>query len=88
MSDNIIERSSTYNTLGWVSFVLGIFVTPLFAILGIIFGVIANRQSDRRGTTVIWVNAILLAVGLLITWVFYGIAGLAFFGIIRSIFGY
>lgn len=88
MSENIVERSSTYNTLGWISFVLGIFVTPLFAILGIIFGVIANKQSDRRGTIVIWANSILLAIGLIVTWLFYGIAGLAFFGVIRSMFGY
>lgn len=88
MAENIFERSSTYNISGWVSFVLGIIVTPLFAILGIILGIIANRQSPGTGTTVIWANSLLLVVGLIVTLLFYGIAGLAFFTIIRSILGY
>ena len=87
MTENTAQRWGAYNTIGWISFVLGIIVTPLFTILGIVMGVLANKQSSGSGTVVIWANAILLVLGLFVTWIFYGAAGIAFFTIIKSLLG-
>lgn len=88
MSENVSERSNTYNIIGWISFALGIFVTPFFAILGIISGAVANSKERGSGTVVIWANSILLVAGVIITWLIYGIAGFAFFQLFRYFMGY
>ncbi len=88
MAENVSERSNAYNIIGWLSFALGLFVTPLFAIIGIIVGIVSSSKEHGKGTAVIWANSILLILGSVITWLFYGIAGFAFFQIFRNLFGY
>jgi ABC-type sugar transport system permease subunit len=87
MAENIAQRSSTYTIIGWISFILAIIMTPLFAVLGIIMGIVANSQSRGRGNAVIWANSIVLALGLIATIFFYGVAGLTIFGIMRAVLG-
>ncbi|HCT64564.1 MAG TPA: hypothetical protein DIC60_04770 [Lachnospiraceae bacterium] len=87
MAENVAERSNIYNVLAWACFVLSFIATPVFAILGIILGIFANKQETGKGTTAIWANSILLIVGTIAVVLLYGIAGLSFFWVARSIMG-
>lgn len=87
MSENVAERSNIYNILSWVCFVLSFIATPIFAILGIILGVIANKQEPGKGKTAIWANSILLVIGTIAVVMFYGVIGLSLFWVARSILG-
>lgn len=51
--------------LGWVSAALTAFVSPYFAVLGIVFGVLANRKSRGSGTVIIITNVVLAAINIL-----------------------
>jgi hypothetical protein len=52
--------------LGWVCAAFTAFINPLFAIPGIILGVLANRQVRGRGTAVIITNVVLAVVYFLL----------------------
>jgi len=58
----ITGSSRIFLGLGWVCAALTVVIYPLFAIPGIIFGVLANRQLRDRGTMVIIANIVLAAV--------------------------
>jgi hypothetical protein len=58
-------KARTYIILGWVSTAFTAFISPLFAIAGIIFGVLANRKEKGRGNAVIITNIVLAAVNIL-----------------------
>lgn len=49
----------TYIILGWVSAAISAFVSPYFAILGVILGVLANRKVKGSGTAIIATNIVL-----------------------------
>lgn len=51
--------------LGWVSAALTAFVSPFFAIPGIIFGILANRQTAGKGNIIVVANIVLAAVNLI-----------------------
>lgn len=57
--------SRTFLIIGWVSAALAAFVSPWFAIAGIVFGVLANRQARGSGTAVIITNVVLAAINLI-----------------------
>jgi len=61
-----IERDSTlFTVLGWISAALTAFVSPLFALGGITFGVILNRAAKGRGNSIIITNVVLAAINIL-----------------------
>ncbi len=57
--------SRTFLVIGWISAALAAFVSPWFAIAGIVFGVLANRQARGSGTAVIVTNVVLAAINLI-----------------------
>lgn len=71
----IANTSNVFVILGWISAALTFLISPLFAIAGIIFGVVANRQARGRGNAIIIVNIVLAAILIL-------------FGLIASIYRY
>lgn len=87
MAENVAERSNIYNTLSWVCFALSFIATPVFAILGIILGIVANKQEHGKGRAAIWANSIVLVVGTIAVVLFYGVVGLSFFWVAKSIMG-
>lgn len=60
----IQSNPNTMLILGWISAALTAFVTPYFAIPGIIFGAIANRQAKGKGSAIIVINIILAAINI------------------------
>ena len=60
------QDTNTLIILGWVFVVLGLFCCccpPLFAIPGIVLGIIAYSKGDQRGLWVIIAGAIVLVAG-------------------------
>ncbi len=53
------ESIKIYTILGWVSISLGAFVSPIFAIAGIIFGVLINKKIKGRGNIIIISSVVL-----------------------------
>jgi hypothetical protein len=61
----VASSSRTFLVIAWISAALAAFVSPYFAISGIVFGVLANRQAKGSGTAVIITNVVLAAINLL-----------------------
>lgn len=51
--------------LGWVNAAFTAFISPLFAVIGVIFGVAVNRKWPGKGNTVIITNIVLAAINIL-----------------------
>jgi hypothetical protein len=60
----------TFIVLGWICAALTAFVYPLFAIAGIIFGVLANRRAERSGNAVIITNIVVAVAFYLLRFIF------------------
>jgi hypothetical protein len=58
------KNSTLFTVLGWVSAALSAFISPLFAIAGIIFGVLLNKQAKGKGNPIIIVNIFLAAINI------------------------
>ncbi|HOQ00284.1 MAG TPA: hypothetical protein PK604_05530 [Acetivibrio clariflavus] len=56
------ENVKLYVILGWISAALTIFISPLFAIAGMTFGILLNRKIKGSGNTLIIAN---LALGII-----------------------
>lgn len=54
-----------YIILGWVGAAFSAFLSPYFAIPGIIFGILASRVDRGKGTAIIIANILLAAVNLI-----------------------
>ncbi|MDQ2086678.1 hypothetical protein RBH29_09600 [Herbivorax sp. ANBcel31] len=55
-----LEKSNRlYVVLGWISAALTTFINPIFAVAGVIFGVLLNRQVKGSGNVIIIVNVVL-----------------------------
>lgn len=78
----ITSSSRMYVVLGWISAALTLFVSPWFAIAGIVFGILANRQARGSGNAVLITNVVLAAVNILFSLVY----GLFIIGIMRRLF--
>ena len=52
-------NSRLFTVLGWVSAALTAFVSPLFSIAGIVFGIILNRQAKGSGNMIVTTNLVL-----------------------------
>lgn len=55
----VSENAKLYVILGWISAALTFFISPLFAIAGITFGVLLNRQIKGSGNTLIIANVVI-----------------------------
>ena len=62
----VISRNTTiFTVIGWVCAALTAFVSPLFAIGGICFGVLLNRSHRGRGNVIIITNVVLAIINLI-----------------------
>jgi len=59
-----------YVILGWISAALTFFISPLFQIAGITFGILLNRQIKGSGNTLIIANVVLGLINLVLGVVF------------------
>lgn len=64
------ENAKLYVILGWISAALTFFISPLFAIAGIAFGILLNRQIKGSGNTLIIANVALGLINLILGVVF------------------
>jgi hypothetical protein len=55
----LTENTRLFTILGWVSTSLAAFVSPIFALGGITFGVLLNKKNKGRGNMIIIANAVL-----------------------------
>ncbi|RCX13546.1 hypothetical protein DFR58_11786 [Anaerobacterium chartisolvens] len=60
-----ISTFQIFIILGWVNAAFTAFISPLFAVIGIIFGVITNRKWPGKGNAVIITNIVLAAINVL-----------------------
>ena len=61
----MIGTVRTFLILGWVSAALTAFISPYFAIIGVLFGVLANRRESGSGNAVIITNVVLAAINII-----------------------
>ena len=64
------ESVKIYTILGWVSISLAAFVTSIFAIAGIIFGVLINRRIKGRGNIII-ISSLVLGLAKIVLSYFF-----------------
>ncbi len=60
------ENAKLYVILGWISAALTFFISPLFAIAGITFGILLNKQRRGSGNTLIIANVVLGLINMLL----------------------
>ncbi|TYQ17665.1 UNVERIFIED_CONTAM: hypothetical protein Cloal_0023 [Acetivibrio alkalicellulosi] len=59
----MVEKNSTlFVILGWICAALTVFISPLFAIPGVVFGVMLNRQIRGSGNILIITNTVLALI--------------------------
>ncbi|MGI6778809.1 MAG: hypothetical protein ACOX7R_12635 [Acetivibrionales bacterium] len=58
------KNARTFLILGWVSAAFTAFISPLFAIAGIVFGVLANGRIGGSGNAVIITNIVLAVLNM------------------------
>lgn len=64
------ENAKLYVILGWISAALTFFISPLFAVAGIAFGILLNKQIKGSGNTLIIANIVLGLMNLVLGIVF------------------
>jgi hypothetical protein len=64
------ENAKLYVILGWISAALTFFISPLFAVAGIAFGFLLNKQIKGSGNTLIIANIVLGLMNLVLGIVF------------------
>lgn len=64
------ENAKLYVILGWVSAALTFFISPLFAVAGITFGFLLNKQIKGSGNTLIIANIVLGLMNLVLGVIF------------------
>ena len=57
-------NSRTFLVLGWISAALTFLISPYFAMAGIVFGVLVNRQARGRGNALIITNVVLAVLNI------------------------
>ncbi|WP_010244868.1 hypothetical protein [Acetivibrio cellulolyticus] len=63
---SIRENAKLYVILGWISAALTFFISPLFAVAGITFGILLNKQIKGSGNTLIIANVVLGLMNLVL----------------------
>lgn len=61
----IFNGFKAFLILGWVSAAFAAFIHPLFAIAGIVFGVLVNRHEGSKGNAIIITNIVVAALNIL-----------------------
>ena len=61
----IARSSRTFIILGWISAAFTLLISPYFAIAGIVFGLLANRQAKGSGNVIIITNVVIAVISLL-----------------------
>lgn len=56
--------------LGWICVALNFLISPLFAIPGVIFGVMVNREARGRGNAIVVTNIVLAVLGMVLGFFF------------------
>lgn len=64
------ENAKLYVILGWISAALTFFISPLFAVAGITFGILLNKQIKGSGNTLIIANIVLGLMNLILGVIF------------------
>jgi hypothetical protein len=62
----IASNTKIYIILGWISVAFTAFLSPLFAIAGITFGILVNRQARGTGNVIIKTNIVLAIVNFML----------------------
>lgn len=74
-------RSGVYIAIGWISAIISLFIYPfIFGVLGVVMGIIANKNGSKAGVSVILANILLMGIGLIFSGVILNYAR-HFFGI-------
>ncbi|MFZ5989358.1 MAG: hypothetical protein ACOYWZ_19865 [Bacillota bacterium] len=74
------NNSRLYVILGWISAALTVFISPLFAIAGVTFGILLNRQAKGSGNALIITNIALALINIVFSIILYLVAGNMIFG--------
>lgn len=61
----LTKNSTLFTVLGWVSAALAAFVSPFFAIMGIFFGMLLNKQANGKGNSIVITNIVLASINIL-----------------------
>lgn len=61
----LVRTTRVYIILGWVFAALTAFVSPLFALGGIIFGVLANKEAKGSGNALIITNVVIATINMI-----------------------
>lgn len=76
-----VERNNRlYVILGWISAALTVFISPLFAIAGITFGILLNRQAKGSGNVLIITNIVLALINIIFSAIILMMAGNMLYG--------
>jgi len=62
----VSDKAKLFVILGWICAALTFFVSPLFAIAGITFGILLNRQKKDSGNILIIANAVLGSISVIL----------------------
>jgi len=62
----VTADSRTFVILGWICAALAAFMSPFFAIAGVVFGALANKQAKGSGNIVIITNIVLGAISAIL----------------------
>lgn len=62
----VSDKAKLYVVLGWISAALTFFISPLFAIAGITFGILLNRQKKDSGNILIIANVVIGSINLIL----------------------
>jgi ABC-type sugar transport system permease subunit len=67
------ENTKLFTVLGWISTGLAAFVSPIFAIGGIVFGVLLNKKIKGRGNIIIIASVVLGTAKFILSYLFLSI---------------
>jgi hypothetical protein len=63
---SISRRSGIYITIGWISAIVSLFIYPfIFGVLGVVMGIIANKNGSKAGVSLILASIALMGIGLI-----------------------
>jgi hypothetical protein len=63
---SIPKRSGLFITVGWISAILSLFIYPfIFGVLGVIMGIVANKNGSKAGISIIVASIVLMGIGLI-----------------------
>lgn len=71
ISSSMRKGTTAYLVIGWISAVVSLVAYPyVFGIVGVIMGIIANKNGSKAAMPLIIASIVLMAVGLIFSGVF------------------